>query len=83
MKKYVIILVLIGFWGCEEVENISIVGTWTLSEVCTFENEDCFGECFSEYSDSTGTYDVTEGWIELEGSFSMIFLEDGTGQFYF
>ena len=40
MKKYVIILVLIGFWGCEEeVENISIVGAWTLSEVCIFENE--------------------------------------------
>ena len=43
MKKYVIILVLIGFWGCEEVENISIVGAWTVSKVCTFENEDCSG----------------------------------------
>ena len=84
MKKYVIILILIGFWGCEEeVENISIVGAWTLSEVCTFENEDCSGKCSSEYSDSTGTYDVTEGWIELEGSFSMIFLEDGTGSILF
>ena len=84
MKKYIIILVLIGFWGCEEeVENISIVGAWTLSEVCTFENEDCSGECSSEYSDSTGTYDVTESWIETEGSFSMIFLEDGTGSILF
>ena len=84
MKKYVIILVLIGFWGCEEeVENISIVGAWTLSEVCIFEHEDCSGECYSEYNDSTGTYDVTEGWIELEGSFSMIFLEDGTGSILF
>ena len=84
MKKYLIILVLIGFWGCEEeVENTSIVGAWTLSEVCTFENEGCSGECSSEYSDSTGTYDVTESWIETEGSFSMIFLEDGTGSILF
>ena len=84
MKKYLIILVLIGFWGCEEeVENTSIVGAWNLSEVCTFENEDCSGECSSEYSDSTGTYDVTESWIETEGSFSMIFLEDGTGSILF
>ena len=84
MKKYLIILVLIGFWGCEEeVENTSIVGAWALSEVCTFENEDCSGECSSEYSDSTGTYDVTESWIETEGSFSMIFLEDGTGSILF
>ena len=43
---------MIGFWGCEEeVDNISIVGAWTLSEVCAFENEDCSGECSSEYSD--------------------------------
>ena len=84
MKKYVIILLLIGFWGCEEeVENSSITGAWTLSEVCIFENEDCSGECSSEYTDSTGTYDVTESWIEIEGSFSMIFLEDGTGSILF
>ena len=71
--------------GCEDegsVEAESIIGTWTLSAVCMFADENCSGECSSEYTDSTGqTHDLTEDWIEVEGSFSMTFLEGGTGTF--
>ena len=47
----------------------SIIGTWTLSAVCAFEDENCSGTCT----------DVTAMWIEGEGSFSMTFSSDGTG----
>ena len=53
-----------------EVETI--IGTWTLSAVCTFaDTTDCTGECT----------DVTAEYIDVEGSFSMTFSEDGTGTF--
>ena len=63
--------------GCEDekeeesVEVESIIGTWTLSAVCAFGDENCSGECT----------DVTAEWLEVEGSFSMTFLEGGTGTF--
>ena len=61
--------------GCEDekkeesVEAESIIGTWTLSAVCGFEDENCSGTCT----------DVTAMWLEDEGSFSMTFSSDGTG----
>ena len=46
-----------------------IIGTWTLSAVCGFEDENCSGICT----------DVTAMWFEDEGSFSITFSSDGTG----
>ena len=69
-----------AFWSCEqETREESIIGDWNLSSVCIFEDETCYGECLSEYTDSSGTFDITESWIETEGSFQFTFLEDGTG----
>ena len=69
-----------AFWSCEqENREESIIGEWNLSAVCIFEDETCSGECSSEYTDSSGTYDVTESWIEVEGNFQITFLDDGTG----
>jgi|TARA_B110000438_G_scaffold178335_1_gene170464 hypothetical protein len=73
--------------GCEDekkeelVEAESIIGTWTLSAVCMFADENCSGECSSEYTEDGQTYDLYEEWIQQEGSFSMTFLEGGTVTF--
>jgi hypothetical protein len=63
--------------GCEDekkeesVEAESIIGTWTLSAVCMFADENCSGECS----------DMTAEFLEIEGSYSLNFLEGGTGSF--
>ena len=76
MKKliYPLLTLLILFTiGCDDdkkEESVdSIIGTWTLSAVCGFEDENCSGTCT----------DVTAMWLEDEGSFSMTFSSDGTG----
>ena len=76
MKKliYPLLTLLILFTiGCDDdkkEESVdSIIGTWTLSAVCAFEDENCSGTCT----------DVTAMWLEDEGSFSMTFSSDGTG----
>ena len=76
MKKltYPLLTLLILFTiGCDDdkkEESVDlIIGTWTLSAVCGFEDENCSGTCT----------DVTAMWLEDEGSFSMTFSSDGTG----
>ena len=81
IKQLILIFfICMTFWSCEgETREESIFGEWNLSEVCIFEDETCSGECSSEYIDSSGTYDVTKSWIEVEGNFQITFLDDGTG----
>ena len=58
--------------GCDDKKEETvdqIIGTWTLSAVCGFEDENCSGICT----------DVTAMWFEDEGSFSITFSSDGTG----
>ena len=59
--------------GCDDDKKEGsvdlIIGTWTLSAVCGFEDENCSGICT----------DVTAMWFEDEGSFSITFSSDGTG----
>ena len=76
MKKliYPLLTLLILFTiGCDDdkkEESVDlIIGTWTLSAVCGFEDENCSGICT----------DVTAMWFEDEGSFSITFSSDGTG----
>ena len=76
MKKLIYPLLTLSILftiGCDDdkkEESVdSIIGTWTLSAVCAFEDENCSGTCT----------DVTAMWIEGEGSFSMTFSSDGTG----
>ena len=76
MKKLIYPLLTLSILftiGCDDdkkEESVdSIIGTWTLSAVCAFEDENCSGTCT----------DVTAMWIEDEGSFSMTFSSDGTG----
>jgi len=76
MKKLIYPLLTLSILftiGCDDdkkEESVdSIIGTWTLSAVCGFEDENCSGTCT----------DVTEMWLEDEGSFSMTFSSDGTG----
>ena len=78
MKKLIYPLLTLSILftiGCDDdkkEESVdSIIGTWTLSAVCAFEDENCSGTCT----------DVTAMWIEGEGSFSMTFSSDGTGTF--
>ena len=80
MKKLIFILLtsLILFTiGCEDekkeesVEAESMIGTWTLSAVCVFADENCSGECT----------DMTAEFLGIEGSYSLTFLEGGTGSF--
>ena len=77
MKKliYPLLTLLILFTiGCDDKKEESvdqIIGTWTLSAVCGFEDENCSGTCT----------DVTAMWLEDEGSFSMTFSSDGTGNY--
>ena len=64
------ILFTIGCDDDKKEESVElIIGTWTLSAVCGFENENCSGICT----------DVTAMWFEDEGSFSITFSSDGTG----
>ena len=64
------ILFTIGCDDDKKEESVDlIIGTWTLSAVCGFEDENCSGTCT----------DVTAMWLEDEGSFSMTFSSDGTG----
>ena len=78
MKKLIYTLLTLSILftiGCDDdkkEESVdSIIGTWTLSAVCGFEDENCSGTCT----------DVTEMWLEDEGSFSMTFSSDGTGNY--
>ena len=64
------ILFIIGCDDDKKEESVDlIIGTWTLSAVCGFEDENCSGICT----------DVTAMWFEDEGSFSITFSSDGTG----
>jgi len=64
------ILFTIGCDDDKKEESVDLViGTWTLSAVCGFEDENCSGICT----------DVTAMWFEDEGSFSITFSSDGTG----
>ena len=75
MKKLIYPLLTLSILftiGCDDKKEESvdqIIGTWTLSAVCGFEDENCSGTCT----------DVTAMWLEDEGSFSMTFSSDGTG----
>ena len=76
MKKLIYPLLTLSILftiGCDDdkkEESVDlIIGTWTLSAVCGFEDENCSGICT----------DVTAMWFEDEGSFSMTFSSDGTG----
>ena len=76
MKKLIYTLLTLSILftiGCDDdkkEESVdSIIGTWTLSAVCGFEDENCSGTCT----------DVTAMWLEDEGSFSMTFSSDCTG----
>ena len=76
MKKLIYSLLTLSILftiGCDDdkkEESVDlIIGTWTLSAVCGFEDENCSGICT----------DVTAMWFEDEGSFSITFSSDGTG----
>ena len=75
MKKLIYPLLTLSILftiGCDDKKEESvdqIIGTWTLSAVCGFEDENCSGICT----------DVTAMWFEDEGSFSITFSSDGTG----
>ena len=76
MKKIIYPLLTLSILftiGCDDdkkEESVDlIIGTWTLSAVCGFEDENCSGICT----------DVTAMWFEDEGSFSITFSSDGTG----
>ena len=76
MKKLIYPLLTLSIFftiGCDDdkkEESVDlIIGTWTLSAVCGFEDENCSGICT----------DVTAMWFEDEGSFSITFSSDGTG----
>ena len=78
MKKLIYPLLTLSILftiGCDDdkkEESVdSIIGTWTLSAVCGFADENCSGTCT----------DVTAMWLEDEGSFSMTFSSDGTGNY--
>ena len=76
MKKLIYPLLTLSILftiGCDDdkkEESVDlIIGTWTLSAVCGFEDENCSGICT----------DVTAMWFEDEGSFSITFSSEGTG----
>jgi len=77
MKKLIYPLLTLSILftiGCDDKKEESvdqIIGTWTLSAVCGFEDENCSGTCT----------DVTEEWLDIEGGFSMTFSEGGVGTF--
>jgi len=75
MRKYLVPILLISFWGCEEEKTTpdyanydDVIGTWTLESVCTYSDSTCTGEC----TDATEEYGPA-------GNFSMTFNEDLTG----
>ena len=74
MKKLIYTLLTLSILftiGCDDdkkEESVdSIIGTWTLTAVCTFADENCSGTCT----------DATEEWLDIEGGFSMTFSEGG------
>ena len=74
MKKLIYTLLTLSILftiGCDDdkkEESVdSIIGTWTLTAVCTFADENCSGTCT----------DVTEEFLDGEGGFSMTFSEGG------
>ena len=74
MKKLIYPLLTLSILftiGCDDdkkEESVdSIIGTWTLTAVCTFADENCSGTCT----------DVTEEFLDGEGGFSMTFSEGG------
>ena len=78
MKKLIYPLLTLSILftiGCDDdkkEESVdSIIGTWTLTAVCTFADENCLGTCT----------DVTEEFLAGEGSFSMTFSEGAVGTF--
>ena len=78
MKKLIYTLLTLSILftiGCDDdkkEESVdSIIGTWTLTAVCTFADENCLGTCT----------DATEEWLDIEGGFSMTFSEGGVGTF--
>ena len=78
MKKLIYTLLTLSILftiGCDDdkkEESVdSIIGTWTLTAVCAFPDENCSGTCT----------DATEEWLEEEGGFSMTFSEGGVGTF--
>ena len=78
MKKLIYTLLTLSILftiGCDDdkkEESVdSIIGTWTLTAVCTFADENCSGTCT----------DATEEWLDIEGGFSMTFSEGGVGTF--
>ena len=76
MKKLIYTLLTLSILftiGCDDdkkEESVdSIIGTWTLTAVCAFPDENCSGTCT----------DATEEWLDIEGGFSMTFSEEGVG----
>ena len=76
MKKLIYTLLTLSILftiGCDDdkkEESVdSIIGTWTLTAVCAFPDENCSGTCT----------DATEEWLDIEGGFSMTFSEGGVG----
>ena len=76
MKKLIYTLLTLSILftiGCDDdkkEESVdSIIGTWTLTAVCAFADENCSGTCT----------DATEEWLDIEGGFSMTFSEGGVG----
>ena len=79
MKKLIYTLLTLSILftiGCDDdkkEESVdSIIGTWTLTAVCLFPDENCSGNCT----------DATEEFLDIEGGFSMTFtFSEGGGTF--
>ena len=78
MKKLIYTLLTLSILftiGCDDdkkEESVdSIIGTWTLTAVCLFPDENCSGTCT----------DATEEFLDGEGGFSMTFSEGDVGTF--
>ena len=76
MKKLIYTLLTLSILftiGCddykEEEYGEEIIGTWTLTAVCTFAEENCLGKCT----------DATEEWLDIKDGFSMTFYNFGQG----
>ena len=67
MKKYLLPIILLAFWSCEEDENVPEAtpeGTWNLVSRCEYDYGDCTVNCTEEkleaYCDTSGyDYDGT------------------------
>jgi hypothetical protein len=52
MKKYLLPILLISFWSCEEDNNEAQVtpkGNWVPSDWCDYSNSTCTGDCVSDW----------------------------------